>query len=275
MLRADLHVHSTASDGTLTPTEIVELALEKRLDVLAIADHDSVAGLDEALRAAKETTLTIVPALELSAVADGHDVHMLGYFVDHHDPELLVRLADMRQARLHRAEAMVTALRDAGHDVTIDAVLALSDGGAVGRSHVARALVDAGHADDIRDAFERLIGRGRPFYIGKDTRGPAEAIDVIRAAGGVAVVAHPGVSRLDPLIPSMLAEGLGGIEAYHADHSAEQREHYAEMARGAGALATGGSDYHGAAAPNPDLGSVPIPDDALAAFLAWGERSSD
>ena len=202
--------------------------------MLAIADHDSVAGVAEALASAEGTALTVVPALELSAFADGHDVHMLGYFVDHEDPILLERLADMRTARLRRAEAMVSALREAGHDVTLDAVLELSDGGAVGRSHVARALVDAGHADDIRDAFERLIGRGRPFYVGKDTRGPAEAIEVIRSAGGLAVVAHPGVSRLDPLLPMMLEAGLGGIEAYHADHSPEQREHYATYARATG-----------------------------------------
>jgi len=270
MLTGDLHVHSTASDGTLSPSELVSAALEKHLDVLAIADHDSVAGLAEAFEAAAGTGLTVIPALELSAVVDGHDVHMLGYFVDHQDPTLLRRLVDMRVARQRRAEAMVGALREAGHDVTIDAVLELSDGGAVGRSHVARALVDAGHAESIRDAFERLIGRGRPFYVGKDTRGPAEAIEAIRSAGGLAVVAHPGVSRLDPLLPAMLGAGLGGVEAYHADHNPEQRERYAAFARAHGLLVTGGSDFHGAAAPNPDLGSVAIPVAALKAFIAWG-----
>jgi len=147
-----------------------------------------------------------------------------------------------------------------------------SDGGAVGRSHVARALVDSGQAADIKDAFTRLIGRGRPYYVAKDARTPAEAIAIIREAGGVAVLAHPGVNGLDDLIGELLDEGLGGIEAYHADHTPEQRVRYAEMARKAGVLATGGTDYHGPAAPNPQLGSVLVPVEAVRALLEWGSR---
>ncbi len=149
-------------------------------------------------------------------------------------------------------------------------MLLLSEGGAVGRSHVARALVAAGHAESVADAFKRLIGRGRPFYVSKDVRSPQDAIRCIREAGGLAVVAHPGVSRLDHLIPELADAGLAGIEAYHADHSAQQRLHYAALAAEMGLLATGGSDFHGDAAPNPPLGSVDIPDEAISALLAAG-----
>ncbi|HSK46450.1 MAG TPA: PHP domain-containing protein [Coriobacteriia bacterium] len=271
-MKADLHVHSTASDGTARPADLVALALERGLRVLAITDHDSVEGLPEALDAAKGTPLTLIPALELSAVQEGRDVHILGYFVRHDDAALAAQLADMREARLNRAVSMVRLLGESGYELDVDSVLELSDGGAVGRSHVARALVDAGHAESIRDAFERLIGRGRPYYVSKDARTPAEAIQTVRRAGGLAVVAHPGVNGLDPVIDSMIAEGLGGIEAYHADHSAEQRAHYAEMASAAGLLVTGGSDFHGEAAPNPALGSVRLPEGAIAALLDWGRE---
>jgi hypothetical protein len=271
-MRGDLHVHSTASDGTLSPADLVALALERGLRVLAITDHDSVEGVDEALAAAEGTGLLVIPALELSAAQGGHDVHMLGYFVDHHDPVLRQRLSELREARLARARAMVDQLNDAGFDVSITDVLALAEGGAVGRSHVARALVDAGHAEDIKDAFRRLIGRGKPFYVGKEARSAIEAIEIIRAAGGLPVVAHPGVSKDDDILDELVAAGLAGIEAYHADHTSEQREHYARVARHHGLLVTGGTDFHGASAPNPALGDVALPPEALAAFVAFGRN---
>lgn len=268
-MRADLHVHSIASDGTLTPTQLVDLAKERGLDVLAIADHDSVEGLAEALDAAGDE-ITLIPAVELSSVHDGHDVHILGYFVNHEDTNLLAHLADLRDARLARARSMVAALNEAGLALTLADVLELSDGGAVGRSHIARALVAGGHAYDIRDAFERLIGRGRPYYVAKDVRSPAEVIEVVRQAGGVAVIAHPGASRLGDLPVELASMGLGGVEAYHADHTPEQRAYYAALAEAHGLLVTGGSDFHGPAAPNPAVGSVELPSEAVEALLAWG-----
>jgi len=204
-MRADLHVHSTASDGTCTPHALVELAIAKGVSVLAIADHDSVEGIAEALDAAADTSVKLVPAVELSAVApDGADVHILGYFIDPADARLGARLADLRIARERRATAIVSALTQAGD------------------------------------------------------------------AGGLAVLAHPGSSGVDDLIHALVAAGLRGIEAYHSDHSAEQRSRYAAMAADMGLLVTGGSDFHGPAAPNPELGSVEIPDDDIAAFMAAG-----
>lgn len=269
-MKADLHVHSTASDGSLVPAALVSLALERRLDVLAIADHDSLEGVPEALEAARGTSLTVVPAVELSASDGEHDVHVLAYFVDPADPALRAQLEDLRAARLRRALLMVEALRDAGYGVTIEQVLELSSGGAVGRSHIAAALVGAGHAATVSDAFRRLIGRDRPFYVRKDARSPRDVVTAIREAGGVAVVAHPGVTHADAILSDLVAAGLGGIEAYHADHTQQQRERYAALAAELGLLTTGGSDFHGPGAPNPPLGSVDVPAESVRAFLAAG-----
>lgn len=269
-MKADLHAHTTASDGTVTPAGLVALALDQGIDILAVCDHDSVEGLPEAFTAAEGTSLLLVPAVELSAVSDARDVHVLGYFIDWSDPQLLAHLADLRDARQRRAVAIVEALTAAGYDLTLDDVLALSDGGAVGRSHVARALVRRGHAESVADAFHRLLGHGMPFYVPKDVRSPEEVISVIRSAGGLPVLAHPAVSGIEDLIPHLRDVGLAGIEAHHADHTPEQRERLALLADELGLLATGGTDYHGPHAPNPQLGSVTVPAEDIERLLRAG-----
>jgi predicted metal-dependent phosphoesterase TrpH len=272
-VRADLHVHSTASDGVLTPSEIVALACARRVNVLAIADHDSVAGLSEAQAAAAQCDLNLVPAVELSAVSSGHDIHLLAYFVDPQDSKLLSRLEELRAGRESRARSMVLKLNAAGLHISIDDVLAISNGGAVGRSHVARALVSAGHAESVAGAFREYIGHGRPFYVAKPSASPGDVIGFARSLGAIPVLAHPGITRVDGLIPEMIGLGLMGIEAYHADHSEEQRAYYAAMAASNGLLATGGTDYHGPNAPNPELGSVDVPVAAVEALLTAGRRA--
>jgi predicted metal-dependent phosphoesterase TrpH len=270
-MRADLHAHSTASDGTLTPAALVARAVERGIVVLALTDHDSVAGVQAARDACSIAGITLVTAVELSAVTeDGRDVHMLGYHIDDHDEQLLSALHDLRDARYRRAETMVAKLSDSGYNISLDTVLELSDGGAVGRSHVARALVREGHAESVAHAFQCLIGHGRPFYVPKDVRTPEEAIACIAGAGGIAVIAHPGVNGAADLIPALIDAGLRGIEAYHADHTTEQVAFYAQMAEASGLLVTGGTDFHGPDAPNPDLGSIYIPEDAVRALLAVG-----
>lgn len=271
-MKADLHVHSTASDGTLSPSELVNLALNRGVDVFAIADHDSVSGLPEAFRALEGSILTLVPAVELSAAVDGFDVHLLAYYVDPDSSTLHEELRLLRSEREHRAEAIVCALRKDGVPITMDHVLTFSDGGAVGRSHIARALVSSGHADTIAAAFERYIGRGRPYYRAKRSRHPEEVISMVRASGAIPVLAHPGVTRADALIPAMVDSGLLGIEAYHADHSPEQRARYARMADDLGLITTGGTDYHGPQAHNPDLGSVEVPEASVEALLRLDPR---
>lgn len=262
----DLHVHTTASDGLVTPTGIVAQALDLGLSVIAITDHDSVAGIDEAREAARATLLEVVPGVELSVHAvGGDDAHILGYFLDHEEPALLAALARLREARLDRATAMVAQLRQAGHAISLDDVLGYARGGAVGRVHVARALICAGSVDTIAQAFSQLIGRGGPFYVRKALFLPRQALDVIHGAGGVAVLAHPGVSGEGPLI-GLIAEGLDGIEAYHAEHTVPQRDHFASMARRFGLLTTGGSDFHGPALRSAALGSGACPPSAVEAL---------
>jgi 3',5'-nucleoside bisphosphate phosphatase len=266
-VRADFHVHSTASDGTLAPSQLVTLAADRGLAALAIADHDTVAGLAEGFSAASDRGVRLVPAVELSAVHGDIDVHVLAYFVDPHDRAFLDMLSTLRDARRRRAAEIVAALEDAGYSIDAARVLAGPDGDALGRVHIARELVRSGHAPTTAEAFQRFIGRGRPFYRAKDSASPTEVVARVGAQGALPVVAHPGVTGVDDLIPELIRAGLRGIEAYHGDHTAAQKAHYARMAAEFGLLATGGSDYHGPDAPNAELGSVEIPAGDVSALL--------
>lgn len=273
-MRFDLHLHTTASDGHLTASALVEAAARAGLDAIAVTDHDSVDAIAPALyaadslRASGGPDLLVIPGVELSAAVDGRDVHVLGYFIDHTDGVLRSRLETLRTARLDRARSMVEALREAGYAVTIDEVLELAEGGAVGRSHVARALVERGHIASVAQAFEELIGRGQPYYVPKPAISPSEVVRIVRDAGGIPVLAHPGVTGIDDLVPALVADGLAGLEAYHAEHSPERRARYAAWAADLGLLVTGGSDFHGATAPGAGIGTVEIPDSVLADLLA-------
>lgn len=273
-MRADLHVHTTASDGTLTPSQMVERAWRNGVDVLAIADHDSVEGLGEARATAEKHGILLVNAVELSTVLEGKDVHILGYFVDSSSPVLATHLTRLRAGRRERAQAIIDKLAADGFDIAMGDVLAISGSGAVGRSHIARALVNAGHASSVADAFKTLIGRGRPYYVAKTSAPPSEVIAQLRSLGAVPVLAHPGVTRVDEHIPEMIEAGLLGIEAYHADHSHAQMEAYAALAERVGLLVSGGSDFHGPQGPNPDVGSVNVPEGAVRALLEVGGLAS-
>lgn len=271
-MKADLHVHSTASDGTLSPTELLERAHSRDVAVLALADHDTVGGLAEAHVAAERLGIVLLDAVELSAAADGRDVHILAYHVDPSNTELLSLLEVLKASRHARAARIVAALNEAGFEVPFDEVLRIADGGSVGRSHIARALVGAGHAETVKHAFETLIGRGRPFYVPKPSEAPAKVVARIRQLNAVPVLAHPGVTQVDDLIPAMVEAGLIGIEAYHADHTPRQVECYAALARRLDLLTTGGSDFHGPEAPNPDVGSIALPESSVNRLLAAAQR---
>jgi predicted metal-dependent phosphoesterase TrpH len=271
-VRGDLHVHSTASDGTVAPGEIVRMAHEIGLDLIALADHDSVEGVASAIDVARDLPVTVVPAVELSSFEDGHDVHILGYFIDHEDPHLTEELLRLRHARLERAIEMVSALREAGFEIAVEDVVELALGGSVGRSHIARALVDSGGVGSVADAFQHLIGRGGPYYVRKPLASPGEVVGLIRDAGGLPVLAHPGVGDNERLITPLLDAGLAGIEAYHFEHDETQTRRFAELADSLGILATGGSDYHGPNSPGPGLGMVQMPDHVADRLLAADPR---
>jgi predicted metal-dependent phosphoesterase TrpH len=259
----DLHVHTTASDGELSPSEVVRIVLVAELTAVAITDHDSTDGLDEAIAAADRTTLSIVSGVELSVdEPSGKDVHVLGLLVDHRDAGLTAALRTLRADRMERARAITSMLSQAGIPVDLGAVAALAGAGSIGRVHIARALVDSGSARTVEEAFRLYIGRGAPFYVRKHTLDAAHAVDAIHAAGGVAVLAHPGVSG-ESALPVLIAAGLDGIEAFHAEHTAADRTRFADLARRHGLLVTGGSDFHGPGLKSAPLGGGECPDEAV------------
>jgi 3',5'-nucleoside bisphosphate phosphatase len=249
-VRIDLHTHSTASDGTDPPARVMHRARDAGLDVVALTDHDTVAGHGEAGRALPPG-LTLLTGLELSCRVDGRSVHMLGYAVDPGNTELAAGCAALTEARLGRARGMVEALRELGVGITWAQVEALASGGVVGRPHIARAMTAAGAIDRPDQAFTReWIGAGGRAYVSRYALDPVAAIRLIRAAGGAAVLAHPGaVSRgeqlSDQAIAGLAAAGMAGLEVAHPDHDHAERKRLGALAAALDLVPTGGSDDHG------------------------------
>src|SRR4051812_10247041 len=245
--QVDLHTHSTYSDGLLSPAMLVEEAASCGVRVLALTDHDTVAGIGEARVAGERLGVEIVPGVELSAaLPSGGEVHLLGYFVDVDDPILLEQLAGYARARAERMERMVERLSRIGAPVTLQRVREIAGHGTVGRPHLGRALVEAGYADDLSDAFARYIGGGKPAFVPRPRVDPRDAIALVRAAGGVPVFAHPfstgGVEGvLDRLVPA----GLAGMEVDYGEYSPEDREILRQTAARGGGLPARGGGYHG------------------------------
>jgi len=212
---------------------------------MSVTDHDTVGGLDEAERAAVASGITFVPGIEITAVHEGRDVHVLGYFIDRTDPVFTGFLDQQRADRVRRVIEMANKLEAIGKPIDCDALVAPRSGKSVGRPMVAKALVKAGHVADIRQAFEELIGEGRPAFIARCGPSPSEVIGIINRAGGIASLAHPGVLKRDELIPEMIEAGLTALEGFHSDHDAATTEHYLGLADRHGILVSGGSDYHG------------------------------
>ena len=269
----DLHIHSTMSDGTLTPEEIVREACQKGLSVIAISDHDTIAGVRAALRAAEGTGLTVIPAVEISTDYKRVEVHILGYYIDLDDATLAEKLSYVRDARLLRAEKIVQKLRGLGVAVTLDEVLAESDGQSLGRPHVAAALVRKGVCGHPQEAFDRFLKRGRPAYVPRYKLTPMEAMRAIEEAGGCHVLAHPGLGVPDALIHELAQAGLHGIEAYHTRHTPSQTRRAHRLADELGLLITGGTDSHGPGGSYPvEIGSVAVPDSCAEALAAWAHE---
>ncbi|MUN39760.1 PHP domain-containing protein [Actinomadura litoris] len=250
-MRIDLHSHSDVSDGTRPPAEVVRRARVKGLDVLALTDHDTTGGWDEAA-AALPDGLALVPGVELSCQEGGRSLHMLGYLFDPAEPELAAELARIRDDRVVRAKAMVARLQELGVDVTWEQVRALARGEAVGRPHIARAMLDAGAIKTADEAFgPRWIAQGGRAYAERYALDPERAIRLVGAAGGACVLAHPRAGRggyvfADAVIERLAAAGLRGVEVDHPDQAPEDRAHLREVAASLGLAATGSSDDHGA-----------------------------
>jgi 3',5'-nucleoside bisphosphate phosphatase len=248
--RADLHTHTHASDGTGAPADNVRLAQEAGLAAIAITDHDTVAGIEEALAAGEQLGVQVVPGVELSTVAEGIDIHILGYWIDWRNERWLERLSTQRDTRDVRNAMIIAKLCELGMPITMDEVLEEAGRGghgdrAIGRPHLAGVLLRKGYVATMAEAFDRYLGSDGAAYVNPPRLSPFDALTWIREAGGAAVIAHPGLYDRDALVERLLEAGADGIEVFHSDHGAEEEERYGELARRYGVIATGGSDYHG------------------------------
>ncbi len=258
----DLHTHTTASDGALTPRELVERAHGLGIRTLSVTDHDTLAGVPAAAAAAAACGMELLPGIEITAVHEGRDVHMLAYFRDPQPAGLAPFLEHQRQDRARRARAMSARLASLGAPIDMEDLIAgaAAAGKAVARPTVARALLDAGHVTSLQQAFDRWLADGKPAYVPRTGASPAEVIRLVRRSGGVPVLAHPGLLRKDELIPDLVAAGLGAIEAYHSDHDSGTRSRYLRVAERHGLAVSGGSDFHADDHPRAGcLGRVGLP----------------
>jgi 3',5'-nucleoside bisphosphate phosphatase len=256
MAGIDLHTHSYFSDGTLSPAELFDLGRERGLEVMALTDHDTISGVPEARQSAALAGLELVPGVEFSAEHDGVSIHVLAYWPDEDDTEFQAELLRLQESRLHRGERMVEKLQELGYPVSFDRVREIAAGKNIVRPHIAQALVEAGVLAQEVDAYtDDFIGDGGRAYVEKHALAPVDALAVIKKAGGVCVIAHPGMWRgndpvPDELIEKMAAGGMDGIEVDHPDHTPEQRAHYRDVADRFGLVPTGSTDYHGERSPD-------------------------
>ena len=272
MDRIDLHTHSTASDGSMTPAELVRHAKASGLRAMALSDHDTVDGVDEAMAAGRESGIEVIPAIELSAVS-ATETHILGYFIDPHAPSLTSALDRIRAIRVERLTETCGMLRDHGIDVSIDEVRAIAGGGVLCRAHIARIMTDKGYAASPRDAFNRWLNVGCPCYSETQAITDEEAISLIRSAGGDAYLAHLHLTKLpddelDAFVTRLASAGLSGIEGYYTDYTADMTEKYRALAKKHGLAISGGTDFHGSFKPHiaigRGLGNMEIPYTVLA-----------
>lgn len=259
MSRIDLHLHTTHSDGSFSAADVVRLAHQAKVTTLAITDHDIVSGIPEAIATGAELGIDIIPGVEISSRVGDNELHILGYFLNWQDQKLSQRLASLRESRHSRNPQIIERLRSLGLDVTYEEVKALAGTDAVGRPHIARLLMEKHYVTSAKDAFDRYLANGRPAYVARELPPPADAIAWIRAAGGVAVLAHPtwatsAGEELEPLLTTLKAEGLGGIEVHYSTHTKRQTTKYLGLAKKLDLLITGGSDFHGITKPDIEVG---------------------
>ncbi len=256
---ADLHLHTLFSDGTFTPEELVLRAQNVGLACIALTDHDSVEGCERAAAACAKVQMDFIPGAELTAEHEDTEVHVLGYFLDTKNKTLLDRIGKFQAVRQNRIREMCAALNKLGIPLKAEAVFALANCKSPGRPHVARALVKEKLIDNLDEAFEKYLKKGRPAWVPKTKMSALESVELIHQAGGLAVMAHPGLNRTDDIIPALVKAGLDGIECFHTKHSTVMAERYLEIAEKYELLVTGGSDCHGFSKKQPLIGGVKLP----------------
>ncbi len=262
----DLHTHSTASDGIYSPTELLRRAREVGLRVLALTDHDTTGGLDEAIEAANALDMELVPGIEINTDVAGGEVHVLGYYPEYKRPEFQAVLKVLRDARERRGQRMVELLNEQGVNIAWERVREIAQG-AVGRPHVARALLEAGYVQTIGEAFDTYIGTGCYAYVPRYKLTPEDAVRLIASANGLPVIAHsldlPGLAELRHWLPGLVAAGMVGLETYYGPYTPEDERALRALADEYGLIATGGTDFHGPGIHPTPLGGRPVPHEAV------------
>jgi 3',5'-nucleoside bisphosphate phosphatase len=263
MFYADLHLHTNFSDGTYSPEELAGHAKRCGLRAVALTDHDTMEGCARMGVACEAGGVEFIPATELTAEHGGHELHMLGYFLDAQNERLATDLAKFQQVRQQRIHDMVRRLNEMNVPIQAEAVFALANCRSPGRPHVARTLVQAGFCRSLDEAFERFLRKGKPAWVPKFKISATDAINLIHQAGGLAVMAHPGLNHNDDLIPDLVAAGMDGIECFHTKHSTTMNQRYLMIADKYRLLVTGGSDCHGMSKGKPLIGTIKIPYDCV------------
>ncbi|MFW5981184.1 MAG: PHP domain-containing protein [bacterium] len=266
---ADLHVHSIFSDGSLSPEELIALAKKRGLTTIALADHDTVEGLNRMITAGKNSNIEVIPAVELSTYMENAEIHILAYFIDYQSKKFLKEIKRLFDIRIERARKMVSKLNEMGIKISFTDIQKMAGDKYIGRPHIARALVKANYINEIDEAFtSEYIGNGGRAYVAKERIAPDKAINLIHQAGGIAVLAHPYfISKGDPFnkedIKKLMAKGLDGIEVYHSKHNQEVSNYYYNIAKELDLIITGGSDFHGQSTPEVKLGEPGIDETQL------------
>lgn len=273
----DLHMHTLASDGRHTPEDLVARAAAAGIRTMSVTDHDTMASVPAAAAAAAAAGIELVPGIEMTAVHEGRDVHVLGYYLDPASAELRSANDAQRAGRVRRAREIADRLAALGAPIDVEALVAAAPAGdakSLARPQIARALVEAGHVGSVAEAFERFLSEGRPAYLPNRGRSPEEVVAIIARAGGIAALAHPGTQDRDELIPRLAEAGMAALEAYHSAHDEETRARYLALARRHGLAVCGGSDYHGEGTRRAEFfGRMGLPPEEFAELRARAARA--
>jgi len=277
MPKVDLHIHSSVSDGRLSPADVVRKSAERGLTIIALADHDSVNGIAPAQAAAKAfSRLKVIPCVEVSTdVAEG-EMHVLGYFIDYTNPELLATLEKLRNSRWERAQGMVAKLRDLGIHIEWHRVQEITGGSSIGRPHIAQAMLEKGYIASLKEAFTKYISRGGPAYVEREKVTPVEAVKLIVRANGLPVLAHPfTINDPETMIVELKVAGLVGLEAYYNGYTADEINRLVSLANRYNLIPTGGSDYHGLdASTETMIGGVDVPMESAERLIALADQQA-
>ena len=277
-MKADLHLHSTASDGRHSPEELVRMAASRGVEVIGITDHDTVDGIPAALEAAKSfPKLRVIPGVEISTDVPHGEVHMLGYFIDYADPGLTKKLAELRNSRKERAQKMIDKLATMGVEIEWERVQEIAGSGSVGRPHLARAMMEKGYVQSTREAFQKFIGREGPAYVEREKMTPEEVVELIVKVGGLPVLAHPAdMDNLEDFLPRLQRVGMVGMEVYYDGYNSKTVEYLSSLSSKHNLIALGGSDYHGLdTSTETPLGGVDITSHCVKRFLNMARQKAD